>query len=55
MKKGLTVFAISTLLCGGLAIADGGNQAFAKGGKGSSSSSSSHTFIHIFYHKVSKQ
>ena len=43
MKKGLTVFAISTLLCGGLAIADGGHQAFAKGGKGSSSSSSSHS------------
>ena len=41
MKKGLTVFAISTLLCGGLAIADGGHQAFAKGGKGSSSHSSS--------------
>ena len=35
MKKGLMVFAIST-------IADGGHQAFAKGGKGSSSSSSSH-------------
>ena len=43
MKKGFTVFAISTLLCGGLAIADGGHQAFAKGGKGSSSSSSSHS------------
>ena len=43
MKKGLTVFAISTLLCGGLAIVDGGHQAFAKGGKGSSSSSSSHS------------
>ena len=43
MKKGLTVFAISTLLCGGLAIADGGHQAFAKGGKESSSSSSSHS------------
>ena len=41
MKKGFTVFAISTLLCGGLAIADGGHQAFAKGGKGSSSHSSS--------------
>ena len=41
MKKGLTVFAISTLLCGGLAIADGGHQAFAKGSKGSSSHSSS--------------
>ena len=43
MKKGLTVFAISTLLCGGLAIADEGHQALAKGGKGSSSSSSSHS------------
>ena len=43
MKKGFTAFAISTLLCGGLAIADGGHQAFAKGGKGSSSSSSSHS------------
>ena len=43
MKKGFTVFAISTLLCGGLAIANGGYQAFAKGGKGSSSSSSSHS------------
>ena len=43
MKKGLTLFAISTLVCGGLAIADGGHQAFAKGGKGSSSSSSSHS------------
>ena len=43
MKKGFTVFAISTLLCGGLAIADGGHQAFAKGGKGCSSSSSSHS------------
>lgn len=43
MKKGFAVFAISTLLCGGLAIADGGHQAFAKGGKGSSSSSSSHS------------
>ena len=37
MKKGLTVFAISTLLCGGLAIVDGGHQALSKGGKGSSS------------------
>ncbi|WP_448910965.1 hypothetical protein, partial [Holdemania massiliensis] len=41
MKKGMTIFALTTILCGAAAITENHNQAFARSGSHSSGHSAS--------------
>ena len=43
MKKGMTIFALTTILCGAAAVTDSHNQAFARSGSHSSGHSASST------------